>query len=265
MNLKKRNQVAFLILLIFLLFAINYSFLDNFLKGIFFSREKAVVERVVDGDTVIVNKNESVRLLGINTPEKGEFYFAEAKRFLEELIVNANRSIEMEKGKEDKDLYKRLLRYVYINRENANLKLVENGFANFYFPSGKDRYYKTFQEAWQECVESNKNLCEKSADKCADCIELKQFDSKKEIIILHNKCSFDCSLNGWNIKDEGRKKFIFSGFNLPAGREVIIKVGKGTNNETNLYWQGETYVWTQTGDTMFLRDKEGKLVLWKNY
>jgi len=32
-----------------------------------------------------------------------------------------------------------------------------------------------------------------------------------------------------------------------------------------LFWKGKDYVWTSTGDTLFLRDDEGKLVLWEMY
>jgi len=30
-------------------------------------------------------------------------------------------------------------------------------------------------------------------------------------------------------------------------------------------WKKKDYVWTKTGDSLFLRDSKGKLVLWKSY
>jgi len=30
-----------------------------------------------------------------------------------------------------------------------------------------------------------------------------------------------------------------------------------------LFWKNEDYVWAKTGDTLFLRDGKGKLVLWE--
>ncbi|MDP2672340.1 MAG: lamin tail domain-containing protein, partial [Nanoarchaeota archaeon] len=62
-----------------------------------------------------------------------------------------------------------------------------------------------------------------------------------------------------------RKNFIFPNFNLNSEKEVVVKVGEGTSNEEVLFWKGEDYVWTETGDTLFLRDSEGKLVLWESY
>lgn len=270
MKKKKQNQIVLLIFLIVLLIAINYSYFDEKLEEFLSDYEYVVVERVIDGDTFVIRENVSVRLLGINTPERGELYYNEAKEFLEERVLN--KTVKLEYGKEKYDKYKRLLAYVYLDLENINLELARKGFANYYFPSGKDMNYKQFTNAWEECIDNNINLCEKSENKCAECIELKEFDYKKEIIIFHNKCDFDCELSDWRIKDEGRKNFIFPEFVLKSNKEVYvligeedISIGENENDANNLYWTGEEYVWTKTGDTLFLRDEDGKLVLWRSY
>lgn len=260
--MSKRKLSILLIILIFILFTINYRFLDKKLGEFLREYEIARVERIIDGDTIEIENKTSVRLLGINTPERGEIYFEEAKEFLEDLILN--KTIELEKGKENTDKYNRLLRYIFLNNENVNLKLVEQGYANYYFPSGKDIYYSKFFRAWEKCVRMNKNLCEKSKDECALCIELKELNFKTQTITLYNNCSFDCSLQGWQIKHEGRKKFLFPDFVLKSNKKVTIKVGNKINTENVLYWN-EEYVWTSTGDSLFLRDGEGKLVVWKGY
>jgi len=232
--------------------------------GNFFDESRhMVVERIIDGDTIVVENKTHIRLLGINTPEKAEFYYSGAKEFVEELIFN--KTIKLEYGREKYDRYGRTLAYVFFENENINLKLVEKGFANFYFPSGKDKYYNSFKEAWENCISDNVNLCEKSENKCAGCVELKAFNYKKEIIILENSCEFDCELTNWEIKDEGRKKFVFPEFKLQRKEIVSIKTGNGENNEDILFWKNETYVWTKTGDTLFLRDDVGGLVLWRSY
>ena len=243
-------------------FIINYSFLDKALENFLIDSETVRVERIIDGDTIIINQT-SVRLLGINSPERGETYYPEAKEFLEELILN--KTVKLEFGREKYDKYKRILAYVFISNENINLKLVEEGFANFYFPSGKDFYYNDFESSWKKCVENNKNLCEKSKNVCLECIELKNFDVKNQEIIFHNSCNFNCDLSKWEIKDEGRKSFIFPDFVLESKNGVKIIVEEGNNNEENLFWKNEEYVWTKSGDTLFLRDDKGRLVLWENY
>ena len=109
------------------------------------------------------------------------------------------------------------------------------------------------------------NLCEVSMDKCASCINLKEFNPDKQEIIFYNNCSFDCNLTNWDIKDEGRKHFKFSDFILQKNSDVTILIGEEENNQTTLFWKGQKYVWTKTGDTLFLRDEEGDLVLWRAY
>jgi len=259
--MNKKRKISLLIFLILILIVVNYNFLDSVLINFFDNSETFFVERVIDGDTFVINKT-SVRMLGINTPERGEKYYAEAKEFLSKKVLN--KSVKLEFGKEKYDLYKRILAYTFTD-ENVNLEIVKNGFANFYFPSGKDKYYSEFYTAWENCVKKNINLCEKSTDKCADCIFLEQFDVASQKIIFENTCGFDCNLNNWWIKDEGRKKFIFDNFILKKNSYVEIVVGNFTNTPQKLFWKNEKYVWTETGDTLFLRDSSGKLVLWKNY
>ncbi len=254
---KRTKQKLLLFFLIILLFAIDYPFLDKALKNWIIDYEIGVVERVIDGDTIVINET-SVRLLGINSPERGENYYDEAKSVLENLTLY--KLVKLKKGKRD-----RSLRYLFVDGKNVNLEMVENGFANFYFPSGKDVYYNEFKKAWTECVGENKNLCEKSDGVCSECIILKDFDYENEIISFYNICGFDCELTGWEIKDEGRKNFILGKFVLESEKEIRIIVGEGQENDKNLFWKGEDYVWTKTGDTLFLRDNKGGLVLWRSY
>ena len=244
--MQNKRYKFLLFFLILVLISLNYNKLDGFLIKTFDAKETVIVERVIDGDTVVVN-GTSVRLLGINTPEKKEKYYSEAKSFMEKNVMNKTLFIE----RKGKDLYNRDLAYLFDGNENINLKMIESGYANYYFPSGKDNYYTEFFNAWENC---EINLCEKSNDKCASCIILKKF-GYDENVLIYNQCNFDCDLTEWSVKDEGRKKFIFGNFTLKKYSEKEI-----TNEDF-----GEEYVWTKTGDTIFLRDKGGKLVLWENY
>jgi len=191
-----------------------------------------------------------VRLLGINSPEKGEKYYEEAKVLLEGLI--SNKSIRLEYGIPKYDLYQRTLAFVFISNTNINIELVHWGLANVYILDNK-KYEKELRDAWEECLEKNINLCEKSEDVCAECIIVGSFEG--QTVIFENICDYNCSLVNWEIKDEGRKKFVFENIVLSAGEIVDI-----TAEDFE-----EEYVWTDTGDTLFLRDAEGKLVLWELY
>ena len=238
--MKKGQDIKVLIILVALLFIINYPFLDRTLTKFLTKTETILVNRVIDGDTIEAeNRNESIRLLGVNTPERGEFYYKEAKQFLESRILNE--TVTLRFGRDRHDKYDRTLAYIFLNDKNINLELVENGFANYYFPSGKDVYYSDFVDAWNECIQKNVNLCEASANSCASCIELKNSET------LINSCNFSCNLNGWKIKAEGRNYTAFSDV-LKSREEVSFELPLAP-----------------TGDTIFLRDDGGKLVFWKRY
>ena len=261
--MNRKRGIFFLAILVLLFIVINYEFLDEKITGLVEESNLVVVQRVIDGDTIVVDNDTHVRLLGINTPEKGEKYYKEAKEFLE--MVSLNKTIKLKYGKDKTDLYGRTLAYIFIDDANVNKELVDEGYANFYFPSGKDAYYVGFFKAWEHCLANNKYLCEKSQDECANCIELKRLDVEKQTLVLYNNCSFSCSLNVWTIKDEGRKKFTFNDYILNSNEQVSVVVGNKTDTESILYWRDEEYVWTSSGDTLFLRDEEGRLVLWESY
>lgn len=263
--MKEKRKYSYLLTLLLIAFVlVNYTFIDSYLNKNFVEKEKETVfvSRVIDGDTIVVG-NESIRLLGINTPERSEFFYDEARIFLTKLVVN--QSVVLEKGREDRDKYQRLLRYVFLNDKNVNLELIKQGYANYYFPTGFDQYSYKLINAWKNCVNRNVNLCEKSDDVCANCVKLSKFDYKNQRVFLRNECNFGCELTNWQLKEEGRKKFIFPEFVLEQNSEVLIETGKGVDAKNKLFWKDGENVWTKTGDTLFLRDSNDKLVLWKKY
>jgi micrococcal nuclease len=85
------------------------------------------VVRVIDGDTILINTNEKIRLSGIDTPEKEECHFQESKSRLEELILN--KEIFLEKDYSNKGRYGRLLRYVHLEDLEINSLMVSEGYA----------------------------------------------------------------------------------------------------------------------------------------
>ena len=92
-----------------------------------FSTIEHIVFKVIDGDTFEIETGEKVRLIGIDTPEKNEPNYEEAKLFLISNIQG--RKVILQKDVSDKDKFGRLLRYVYLEGELINLRLVEEGYA----------------------------------------------------------------------------------------------------------------------------------------
>lgn len=258
--MNKRRGIFLISCLCILLFVINYNFLDSSLENFLEESQTVIVNRIIDGDTIVVENDTHVRMLGINTPEKKENYHDEAMKFLNKLLLN--KTVRLEYGQDKIDKYERTLAFVFLDGKNINIEQVRNGFANVYILDDKE-YEIELRNAWKECIQSNKNLCEKSKDECANCIELTELNVKEQKVILANKCSFECDLTNWEIKDEGRKKFIFEKFILEENKEVEILVGNKTNTKEILFWNEKDYVWTATGDTIFLRDSDDKLVFWE--
>lgn len=86
------------------------------------------VVAVVDGDTVDVAGVGRVRLIGIDTPERGECGYAVATEALSAQALG--RQVTLLAGaQDDTDRYGRLLRYVIVNGVDVGLAQVEQGLA----------------------------------------------------------------------------------------------------------------------------------------
>jgi micrococcal nuclease len=105
-----------------------------------------------DGDTITVHimgwpwLEERVRLIGVDTPEKGEGQAAErATRFTRNAL--ANRTVYLEFDTRLRDKYGRLLAYVWFEDEAGapgmlNLLLMEEGLAELMIIEPDDKYEK---------------------------------------------------------------------------------------------------------------------------
>jgi micrococcal nuclease len=162
---KKEKKIIFLLVVSLAVFILERFF------GFSFSKEQPTsgcsnkvicisrVASVVDGDTIKLETGETVRYIGINTPETVhpskpvECFGKEASKKNKELVDQ--KEVRLEKDISDKDKYGRLLRYVYTNDDLlVNAVLVEEGFAyaSNYPPDEefKERFGIAEKEAKQE-------------------------------------------------------------------------------------------------------------------
>ena len=86
-----------------------------------------MVANVVDGDTLDLDNGERVRLVGIDTPDRGECGYDEAKLVLASLVLN--QPVTLEPSDEDRDSYDRLLRYVLVNGVDVGGQMLAQGYA----------------------------------------------------------------------------------------------------------------------------------------
>jgi len=92
------------------------------------------VKRVIDGDTIILQNNDKVRFLGVNTPELGHGKFRDeplanqARRFVERKIEG--REVLLENERTQKDKYGRRLAQIHsVDGEDIQVGLLERGLA----------------------------------------------------------------------------------------------------------------------------------------
>lgn len=95
--------------------------------------EVGVVQYVVDGDTVDVAGAGRVRILGIDTPERGDCAFGPASSRMKDLVLGKQVQLVAAEGKPDTDRYGRLLRYVDVigaaTGGDAGMELLREGLA----------------------------------------------------------------------------------------------------------------------------------------
>jgi micrococcal nuclease len=115
--------------------------------------EQTIVTKVIDGDTVIVEGGESVRLLGMDSDEKGYPCFTPAKKRMEELVLG--KQVYLERDLEDRDIYGRLLRYIFLVDRNICLQMVKEGLAVARFPEENAKYRQEIAAAEKYAQESH--------------------------------------------------------------------------------------------------------------
>ena len=118
--------------------------------------------RVVDGDTIVLNNGEIVRLIGVDTPEikhprkPVEYYGKEASAFTKRMLEG--KEVRLEYDWQQRDKYGRLLAYVYLTDGTfLNAEIVKQGYGYAYtkFPF---KYLEQFKQYEKEARENKRGL-----------------------------------------------------------------------------------------------------------
>lgn len=154
--MKSKKILGLLIgLMVFLFWAIKFSKTEKSdFKAENNNYQWLELVKVVDGDTIEVKidqKMELVRLIGIDAPEiegKTKEKGIESKKYLEKLIGTEKLRLEGDESQNDRDVYNRLLRYVFLKDGTmVNKIMIEAKMAEEYTFKMKYKYQEEFRKS----------------------------------------------------------------------------------------------------------------------
>jgi len=191
------------------------------------------VSKIIDGDSVRLQDDQTLRLLGINTPEKKELYYWEAKDFLVQKIQN--RTVKIETFGSDK--YGRTLAYIFFDGQNVNAEILSQGLATLYYYD-KDIYYEILKEAEEFARLNGKGLWRKSEN--FGCLEILEFKtSEPERLVLQNVCDEILNI---------------------SYRDDATHIYHAVIQSNSQYTESFSHIWNTDGDSLYVYDEEGLLL-----
>lgn len=112
---------------------------------------EATVDRVIDGDTIVLSTGDKIRYLLVDAPETtnghDDCYGANAAQYNSDLVLG--KTVQLSYDVECTDVYGRLLAYVSVDGQEVNSLMVQRGFACVLHipPDGDARAdeFKTYQ------------------------------------------------------------------------------------------------------------------------
>ena len=189
------------------------------------------VTRVIDGDTIEVSidgKTESIRLIGINTPETVdprkpvECFGVEASNKAKELLSGKTVTLESDSSQGERDKYGRLLRYVFIEGGiNFNLLMIQTGFAYEYTYDLPYKYQSEFKEAQQQASARKIGLW---GNTCQDTAPQSPVTTPAVPVSTPITGNNSCTIKG-NINSEGEK--IFHSIGCQSYNKTVIDESAG--------------------------------------
>ncbi len=195
------------------------------------------VTRVIDGDTFEAREGK-IRLLGINTPEKGTLGYQEAKNYLETYL---GKQVELEIQEQDK--YGRKLAYMHAPKL-VNEEILKLGLAHVYSYE-EDKYTNKLLKAESEARLGELGIWKKSNNYgCLELAELKYEENERcnnqEQLILNN----DCAPFNAVLKDD-------------ATHIYKIKLDKG------IFVKNFSCIWNDDGDSVYIWDGDGLVFFYR--
>jgi len=250
----------------------------------------ARVTRVIDGDTIAVKtaggREETVRILGIDTPETEEHgnwgteyegisdpsyltaWGHRARNQTERLVKGKSVSLVTDCRAGERDRYGRLLAYVGVEGSDLGSLLLQEGYARVYTEESfeKKQQYLVLQSGAQLAgagIWSAAKTPERPPGSPVSIASV-QYDApgddrdnlNGEYVVLAS--DGPVNLSGWTIADNSGTIYTFGNVVIPPGDHVTLYIGSGTPSGTSLYWNLSAPLLGNDADAVTLRDPQGK-------
>jgi micrococcal nuclease len=121
-----------------------------------------IVNKVISGDTIQLDNGETVKYIGIETPELNlkeggsEFFARQACKYNQKLVFMKKVKLEFDKERKDKE--GRTLAYVFQKNLFVNAELIKLGYAKTNIVPPNDEYKNMFLDYEKKAQQSEKGL-----------------------------------------------------------------------------------------------------------
>lgn len=228
------------------------------------------VKRVVDGDTIVLADGRRIRYLGINTPERGEPLWGEARDYNERKVKGE--MVTLEFGEVKEDAYGRTLAYVFVEGEMVNAALLQAGLAHLFVlePITFYHHFRMIQEEartqglgiWgRDGFRGPLKITRLNANAEAD----DRYNLNGEYVRICNISSRVLNLKGFSLADQNGHHYTFTKGLLRPGYTALLFTGAGQDavegvDQLRFFWGSRNPIWNNKGERASLRDPQGELI-----
>lgn len=230
----------------------------------------ARVTWIYDGDTVVVDEGgeTTIRLVGINSPDRGECFYDESTRYLIDTLKNQTVAID-EVGD---DQYGRTLAYLWLEDDLVNLGLVAAGYAIATTTDEGRQYGADLIEAEEEAFSAKAGLWGPgscgldlipeglSLEVAADPPGPDDQVLESEHVTITNTSGSAVNLAGWTLRDESSAhRYRFGDATIGSGESYTV------SSADDGWDPGGSPVWNNGGDMALLLNGDGAVVARARY
>jgi endonuclease YncB( thermonuclease family) len=234
--------------------------------------EEVELYTVLDGDTIKVvyqGQVETVELIGIDAPEEGEPWAAEAEDLLASMTYGMSKGLEFDVRKRDEQ--GNLLAYLWLFREDlywmANESLLYAGVAVTSAVAPNLAYQQLFAEAQAVAQAAGEGMWGSGGSIPLEITDLQIVPPGEEDGDLNAEwiefgVVANGSLAGYAVEDDQGHRYEFPDEVFTMGQVFKLHSGPGTDSTTDLFWGSASPIWDNDQDCIYLLDGDDN-VLWE--